>query len=431
MTSPTSFARKAGLLGTAAALTAALAIPAAVGAQDENAMVRVLHGAGDAPAVDIYADGGLIGEALAYTEITPYLEVPGGTYQIQVVPNGATLEEGPVVIDAPLTFESGTMTTVAATGSLADGIIPQVLADDPAPSADTAQVRVAHLSYDAPAVDIAPDGGDALIESLEYPNDTGYLDLPGGAYDLEIRPAGSTDVAFDIPEITISDGVSYSVFAVGGLGDGSFTVVPAVDAGVAGVRVGHFSADAPNVDVYANGGAIMNDVPFGELSDYLYVPAGSYQIQVVPTGASLEEGPVVIDAELTFDGGTLTTVAATNDLANITPAVIADKRVSPRAEGAKVRVVHLSANAPKVDVAPDGSGKNGAVFKNLKFGDAKGYKNVPAGEIDLDIRPAGKKAVAFDIPALDLEDGKAYTAIAIGQFPDSFDVILVEEASVN
>ncbi len=208
-------------------------------------------------------------------------------------------------------------------------------------------------------------------------------------------------------------------------------MVPAVDAGVAGVRVGHFSADAPNVDVYADGGAILTDVPFGALSDYLYVPAGSYQIQVVPTGATLEEGPVVIDAELTFDAGTLTTVAATNDLANITPAVIADKRVTPAAEGAKVRVVHLSANAPKVDVAPDGSGKNAAVFKNLKFGDAKGYKDVPAGDIDLDIRPAGKKAVAFDIPALPLEDGKAYSAIAIGQFPDSFDVILVEEASVN
>ena len=150
------------------------------------------------------------------------------------------------------------MTTVAATGSLADGIIPQVLADDPTPSADTAQVRVAHFSYDAPAVDIAPDGGDALIEGLDYPDNTGYLALPGGAYDLEIRPAGSTDVAFDIPEITVTDGVSYTVFAVGGLGDGSFTVVPAVDAGVAGVRVGHFSADAPNVDVYANGGAILD-----------------------------------------------------------------------------------------------------------------------------------------------------------------------------
>ena len=431
MNSQTSFGRKVGLLGTAAALTAALAIPAAVAAQDENAMVRVLHGAGDAPAVDIYADGGLIGEGLAYTEITDYLQVPGGTYQIQVVPNGATLEEGPVVIDAELTFDAGSMTTVAATGSLAEGIIPQVLADDPTPSGETSQVRVAHLSFDAPAVDIAPDGGDALITGLEYPDNTGYLDLPGGKYDLEIRPTGTTDVAFDIPEIAVQDGVSYTVFAVGGLGDGSFTVVPAVDAGVAGVRVGHFSADAPNVDVYANGGAILEDVAFGDLSEYLYVPAGTYQIQVVPTGASLEEGPVVIDAELTFDGGTLTTVAAANELANITAAVINDKRPNPKATGAKVRVVHLSANAPKVDVAPDGSGKKGAIFKNLEFGDAKGYKNVPAGEVDLDIRPAGKKAVAFDIPALTLEDGTAYTAIAIGQFPDSFNVILVEEASVN
>ena len=83
------------------------------------AKVRVLHGAGDAPAVDVYAGGNLVVEGLEYAKITDYLEVPGGEYQIQVVPSGATLEEGPVVIDAPLTFDAGTMTTVAATGSLA------------------------------------------------------------------------------------------------------------------------------------------------------------------------------------------------------------------------------------------------------------------------------------------------------------------------
>ena len=65
------------------------------------------------------------------------------------------------------------------------------------------------------------------------------------------------------------------------------------------------------------------------------------------------------------------------------------------------------------------------------FGRAKGYKNVPAGAIEMDIRPAGKKPVDFVIPELTLEDGTAYTAIAYGQFPDSFNVILVEEASVN
>ncbi len=68
-----SLGRKVGMLGTAAALAAVTAIPVATAAQDENAMVRVLHGAGDAPAVDIYADGNVIGEGLEFTQITDYL----------------------------------------------------------------------------------------------------------------------------------------------------------------------------------------------------------------------------------------------------------------------------------------------------------------------------------------------------------------------
>ena len=221
------------------------------------------------------------------------------------------------------------------------------------------------------------------------------------------------------------------MFAVGGLEDGSFTVVPAVDAALAGVRVGHFSADAPNVDVYANGIAVLTDVPFGAISDYLFVPAGTYQIQVVPAGASLEEGPVVIDAPLTFEGGTLTTVAATNELANITPVVLKDKP-APVADEAQIRVVHLSADAPKVDVAADGSSVKDAIFKNLKYGKAKGYATVPAGEYDLEVRPAGEKKAAFDIDPLTLEAGKSYSAMAIGQLGGgSFNVILVEDAAVN
>jgi hypothetical protein len=420
-------------MGLAAALAAVTTIPMATLAQDdieESAQVRVLHGVGDAPAVDVYAGGDLILEGLEYAQVSEYLEVPGGEYRIQVVPSGTTLAEGPVVIDASLTFDGGSTTTVAATGSLADGIEPQVIADAPSPDSDGSQIRVVHLSADAPAVDIAPDGDAALIESLAYPDGTEYVELPAGSYDLEVRPAGSTDVAFDLDELTLDAGSSYSAFAVGGLGDGSFTVVPAVDAALAGVRVGHFSADAPNVDVYADGRAVLTDVPFGAISDYLYVPGGTYRIQVVPTGASLEEGPVVIDAELTFEGGTLTTVAATNELDEITPVVLADEP-APVADEAQVRVVHLSADAPKVDVAPDGAGVKAAIFKNLRYGKAKGYTTVPAGQYDLEVRPAGKKKAAFDVDPITLEAGKSYSAMAIGQLGgDSFSVILVEDAAV-
>jgi hypothetical protein len=150
----------------------------------------------------------------------------------------------------------------------------------------------------------------------------------------------------------------------------------------------------------------------------------------VPAGASLEEGPVVIDAELEFAAGSNTIVAATNTLEKgITPVVV-KARPQPSAEGAQIRVVHLSADAPKVDIAPDGAKKADAIFTGIKFGKARPYLDVPAGEYDLEIRPAGKRAAAFDIPAITLEDGKSYSAIAIGQLNgDSFDVILVEDAS--
>ena len=155
-----SRSRNAGLLGTAAALTAALAIPFATAAQDAeaDAKVRVGHFSPDAPAVDVYANGGAILEDVPFGVLSEYLEVPGGTYTIEVVAAGADPADGAVIGPVDLDFAAGTMTTVAATNELAN-IEAQVLADDPMPQGDTAQVRIVHFSADAPAVDIAPDGG--------------------------------------------------------------------------------------------------------------------------------------------------------------------------------------------------------------------------------------------------------------------------------
>jgi len=68
--------------GAAATLAAVMAIPAAGAAQDETAMVRVLHGAGDAPAADIYANGDHAGSDVEYPQMFDYIEVPGDTYQV-------------------------------------------------------------------------------------------------------------------------------------------------------------------------------------------------------------------------------------------------------------------------------------------------------------------------------------------------------------
>ena len=161
----------------ALALTALLALPVATVAADPTAQVRVLHGVGDAPAVDVYADKALIVEGLEFPTLTDYLTVPAGDYRIRIVPAGADLNEENVVVDATVSLPAGLATTVAATGSLDAGITPLTVLDNYYPTVDQAQARVVHFSFDAPAVDIAPVGGDPIITDLAYGENSSYLNV--------------------------------------------------------------------------------------------------------------------------------------------------------------------------------------------------------------------------------------------------------------
>ena len=88
-----------------------------------------------------------------------------------------------------------------------------------------AAVNVIHASPDAPAVDVAVTGGDVLISGLAFPSASDALEVPAGAYDLEVRPAGTTDVALALPGVQLEAGMVYDVFAIGQLGDGTLTVL--------------------------------------------------------------------------------------------------------------------------------------------------------------------------------------------------------------
>ena len=403
----------AGLLTAALVATAA---PVALAQDAGTAMVRVLHASPDAPAVDIYLDGAEVLSDVPFGVISDYLAIPAGDHQVQVVAAGTMPADG-TVIDATLPFAADSMTTVAATNALAS-IEAQVIADDPMPTAEGALVRIVHLSADAPAVDIAPDGGDALIGGLAYPDNTGYVALPAGAYDLEVRPAGAMDVALDLDAIELMDGVAYSVFAIGSLADGTLQVLPTVDAevdrvtSVAKVRVLHASPDAPAVDIYVDGAKALEAVPFGVISGWIDIDPGMHNLQVVAAGADPADG-AVLAADVDFAAETLTTIAAANALAAIEPKVFVDDTAAyALGEGnAKVRVIHLSADAPAVDVAPDGAD---ALIKELAYGAASDYLEVPAGDYDLEVRPAGAMDVALDLDDVTLEAGHVYTVFAIG-----------------
>lgn len=425
--------RKVTAWAASGALAAFLVLPVAALAQDETAQVRVLHGSGDAPAVDVYDGKDAVFEGLEFASVTDYLTLPAGEHRIRVVPAGVSLKEGPVVIDATLTFEGGTATTVAATGSLEEGIIPQVLLDVPSPSLDMAQARVVHFTFDALAVDIAPVGEDPIITDLAYPDDSGYVDLAPGTYTLEVRVSGSPDALVTLPPLAVAAGTSSSAFAVGSLEAGTFTVVPALDASIpttAQVRILHGSPDAPPVDVVVNGVRVFGNLPFGADSPYLTVPVGENEIRIVASGEP-EDGPAIIEATLPLEGDTRTTIVASGTLESAAPNIFTD-RTRVKGKQAQIRVGHLSADSPNVDIATDGSSPKEALFKDVSYQTVSDYLAVKPGEFDLDVREPGTKTVITDLPALSLEKGTNYSAYAIGSpADDSFQVVLLVDAQAG
>ena len=159
-----------------------------------------------------------------------------------------------------------------------------------------AMVRVVHASPDAPAVDVYVDGAKVLT-NVPFFTASDYLPLPAGEHRFQVTPTGkpASDAVIDA-KATVNAGKAYTVAATGQVASIKATILAdnlaAPAAGKAHVRVVHASPDAPAVDVKVKGGAaLISNLPFGKASDYLPVDAGSYNLEVVPTGTST----VVID----------------------------------------------------------------------------------------------------------------------------------------
>lgn len=214
------------LVNAVLVLALLLAVPAFA---QSGPRVRVIHASPDAPAVDVWADGQVAFSNAPFKGITAYATLTQGMHNFKVVPAGATT---PVVIEANLDLQNNTDYSIVALNVLGS-IEPLVLVDNNAlPAAGKAHVRFVHASPDAPAVDIAvAGGGPVLFAGIPFKGVGTYLPVDAGTYDLEVRVAGTNNVALQVPGLKLESGVVYTVFAMGlAGGQPALTAVPSVDA---------------------------------------------------------------------------------------------------------------------------------------------------------------------------------------------------------
>jgi hypothetical protein len=183
------------------------------------------------------------------------------------------------------------------------------------------------------------------------------------------------------------------------------------------VRIVHASPDAPAVDIYVNGGKVLENLPFREYSEYLALPAGGYSVDIKVTGTETLVANVPISVAAGKDYSAIAVGYAGGKTPGFSALWVEDDNSLPANNGVKIRVIHTAPGAPEVDVyvtTPFETlmGKTPAL-SNVPFKAASGYLTVPVGMYQARVALAGTKTVAIDSHRLATWGSMIRTVIAV------------------
>ncbi|HLO66721.1 MAG TPA: DUF4397 domain-containing protein [Holophaga sp.] len=407
------------LLGGLALASLALGLACTSTKHDPPASVRIVHASPDAPAVDVYAGDASLVKGAAYKAATSFSQVPSGNLTFKVDPAGTTTP----VLTATAMLQPKGYYTVLAVGNLASIQALVVPEEATAPDAGKVKVRVVHAAPAAPEVDVyvtAPGadlaGATPAVAGAAFKAFSGALQVPAATYQIRIAAAGTQTVVYDSGPLPLAAGSDLVLAAVQqDLGPSPVTLlalsrdpahpVTEIPDNRALVRAVHASPDAPAVDVVVNGQTALTGVTYPQASAYLPVPQGAATVQLNLAGTST----AVINAPATLVAPNAFSIFAVNQVAGLQLLAVADDLTPPPAGKAKLRALHLSPDAPAVDVWVNGA----KVLSNVAFKGASAYLQVPAGATSVQIAVAGTTNIVLQ-SSPDLAAGGIYTAAAIG-----------------
>jgi hypothetical protein len=188
---------------------------------------------------------------------------------------------------------------------------------------NSAQLRVIDASPDAGVVD-AYQNSSALAYNLGFGTMTSAIPMSPGVYNLAAVKAGTRQALVSSTD-TLAAGKQYTEIIGSGLANlqqalflDQSTPAP---AGQIAVRVIDEATHSGAVDVYlvpmATVSGKFTSIPplvvnlgFGSSSSYLNVPAGTYAIEVVPTGTALASSTVTLlsGAQVNYASGAVRTI---------------------------------------------------------------------------------------------------------------------------
>ena len=311
-------------------------------------------------------------------------------------------------------------------------------------SAQTARLQIIHNSPE-PSVDIYANGA-LLLNDFEFRTATAYMDVAAGipiTLDVALATSSSAAEAIFSVTVTFNSDETYVAIATGVVGDPltPFNIwvqngfrEAALAAGTVDFIGVHSSPDAPTVDIIARDVVfLIDDISYGDFSEYLTVPAEAYVFDVTP-GADNYNILASYAANLSGLGGASAVVFASGFLSS-TPgfglyAALADGTVLAFPEVApvytKLQVIHNSPE-PMVDVYVN----NTLLLDDFVFRTASTFVPVQAlVPVKIDVAPStstGVEESIYTITGKFRNPANDYVAIAtgvVGDLTTPFNIII-------
>ncbi|MFT7589605.1 MAG: hypothetical protein ACI959_001825 [Limisphaerales bacterium] len=371
----------------------------------QTARLQVIHNSPE-PIVDVYAGGALLLDNFAFRTASAFIDVAADVpVTIDIAPETST-SAADAIYSTTATFTTGETYVAIASGIVGDLITPFTLwiQDGIRETADASGVDfiAVHGSPDAPTVDIIARDVAILLDDVSYGAISAYLNVPAGAYTLDVTPGDDnyTIVGSWAADLSGLDGGAAVVFASGLLGgspdfglyaalaDGTVVAFAPVASEITQLQVIHNAAD-PTVDIYLNGALIVDNFMYRTATPFVDVPADvPVLIQIAP-----ETSTSSADAIASFSG----TFRSDRDYVGIATGIIGDattpfdivfqgniRQSNPFGE-VQFIAYHGATDAPAVDIVADGAL---TLLDDVSYGTVSRYIQVPAASYTLDVNTA-------------------------------------------
>lgn len=174
--------------------------------------IRFLHAFPSAPAVDVYLNGSIMTNNLAFSNISCYQNISPGKYEVQIYSAGTY--DKPLLtksIDI-LSDTSSTVSVVTLNNNIDIFVLNDANIND---SLANCFLRFINISPNAPLLSLALDNDITLFGNVEYMETTGYYPLSPAIYNLKVSFSGASAISKYIRNQRLVNGKFYTIYIIG------------------------------------------------------------------------------------------------------------------------------------------------------------------------------------------------------------------------